>query len=503
MQQYLDLVQHVLSNGTRKENRTGVDTLSTFGHYYEVDLAHGFPLLTTKQVSWKNIVIEMLWFLSGSANTSILRQHGCRFWEPWVDEWGHVGPVYGKQWRRWEALHFNPPRLYNPPEIERSDWRPKKVAGVGTYERGDVKSLPFGDLLYNTWAEMLYRCYDEKREHYQWYGAKGIHVDSKWLDFRNFVADVQKLEGWHLKLVFPDRYQLDKDFNNSNRYGPETCIWASIRENHLNTSLTKLVRVIRPDGKQFVTMDLTGVCSDYDLDKSSACKVIRGERHDHKGWKFKEEPTPDGFAPRVRVYDQIEDVIALLRTNPMSRRMVLSAWNPDEIALMRLPPCHAMAVLNVQNQNIVHHVPEVGRADRLVPSVVGTKQRVCLHLTQRSADVLLGVPYNIASYALLLSLFSRFSGIEPGIFGHTLVDAHVYTSKPDGSMAEYDHVPVLKEQLTRKPKGLPKLIISDQIKTLSDVEALMHPSVTTEEVMKHFVLEGYDPWPALSGKVAV
>jgi thymidylate synthase len=148
-----------------------------------------------------------------------------------------------------------------------------------------------------------------------------------------------------------------------------------------------------------------------------------------------------------------------------------------------------MAVLNVQNEN--------------VPNVVGTKQRVCLHLTQRSADVGIGIPFNIASYALLLSLFSRFSGIEPGIFGHTLVDAHVYTSKPDGSMSEYDHVPALREQLTRKPKPLPRLIISDQIKTISDVEALMHPSITTEEVMQHFVLEGYDPWPTLKMKVAV
>lgn len=484
MKQYIDLVNHVLEHGTRKPNRTGVDTVSTFGYYYEHDLRDGFPLLTTKEVSWKNIVVEMLWFLSGSANTAILRQHGCRFWEPWVDEWGHVGPVYGKQWRRWETLHLNPPRIYEAPEVEKSHWRPKKVAGVGVFERGDRESLPFADVLYNTWSEMLYRCYDEKREHFQWYGAKGVHVDPRWFDFRTFVKDAQTLEGWHLKRTFPNRYQLDKDFKNSNRYGPETCIWASVRENHLNTSLTKLVRVTQPDGQEFVTMDLNGVCSDYGLDKSTACKVIRGERSDHRGWRFKEVSVPDGFSSRVRIHDQVEDVLALLKTNPMSRRMSLTAWNPAEIARMRLPPCHLMSVFNVQNTS------------------EGTPY-LCLHLTQRSADVALGVPYNIASYALLLHLFSRFSGIQPGIFAHTLVDAHIYTSKPDGSMGEYDHIPGLKAQIARKPRALPKLHIADEIKDLKDVERLMHPSVSTEEVMRHFVLEGYEPHEKINFKVAV
>lgn len=129
--------------------------------------------------------------------------------------------------------------------------------------------------------------------------------------------------------------------------------------------------------------------------------------------------------------------------------------------------------------------------------------RLCLHLTQRSCDTALGVPYNIASYALLLSLFSHFSGIEPGIFGHTLVDAHIYCAKPDGSMAEFDHIPGLQEQLTREPRPLPRLKISPEIKGLADIERLMAPEVTTDEVMRHFVLEGYDPHPAINFKVAV
>lgn len=348
MKAYIDLVKHVLETGTRKENRTGVDTLSTFGYYYEHDLRTGFPLLTTKSVSWKNIVIEMLWFLSGQTDISILKQHGCKFWDAWADSSGKVPSAYGNFWRQ-----------------------------------------------------------------------------------------------------FPVHGTIDS--------------------------------------------------SDHTIDGMDACKFN----------------------------DQIAWVLAELKKNPMSRRMIVSAWAPGNAQTSKLPPCHCLFMFNVQNEPrpLEHFVGEdlkraasketvgevLSRTSRddldrhfsvTVPNYPAVR-RLCLHLTQRSADVGLGVGYNIASYALLIHLFSRFSGIEPGIFGHALVDAHIYTAKPDGSKAEYDHVPALKEQLTREPRPLPKLIISDQIKDLTDIEALMDPTISTEEVMKHFVLEGYTPWPALSMKVAV
>jgi thymidylate synthase len=203
--------------------------------------------------------------------------------------------------------------------------------------------------------------------------------------------------------------------------------------------------------------------------------------------------------------DQIRWVLDELKKNPMSRRMVVSAWAPGNAQYSKLPPCHCLFMFNVQNENMIEHHPPKDNDDgrTLVPTIMGTKQRLCLHLTQRSCDCALGIPYNIASYALLLELFSRFSGIEPGIFGHTLVDAHIYTAKPDGSKAEFDHVPGLKEQITREPRKLPKLLISDAIKDLADIEKLMAPEVTTDEVMKHFVLEGYEPHEAINFKVAV
>jgi thymidylate synthase len=124
-----------------------------------------------------------------------------------------------------------------------------------------------------------------------------------------------------------------------------------------------------------------------------------------------------------------------------------------------------------------------------------------LHLTQRSADVALGVPYNIAGYALLLELFSRFLGIPARYFGHTMIDAHVYTGKPDGTMADYDHVPGLRAQLERAPRKLPKLTIDPAIQSLDDLQPLLEADTAT--VMKHFVLEGYEPHPAIAFKVAV
>lgn len=292
MKVYLDTVREVLDQGTRKENRTGVDTIATFNINYEIDLAEGFPLLTTKKISWKNIVVENLWFLSGDRDIGLLRKHGCKFWDPWADENGLVPSAYGNFWR-----HF-----------------PVHEAGEAVFN------------------------------------------------------------------------------------------------------------------------------------------------------------------------DQIAWVLEELKRNPMSRRLVVTAWAPGNAQTSALPPCHCMFIFNVQNQ-------EDG------------EPRLNLHLTQRSNDIALGIPYNIAGYSFLLELFSHFTGIRHGIFAQTLVDAHIYTSKPDGSMAEYDHVPGLREQLSRTPRKLPRLHISPDVRSLEDIEALLNED--TDTVMSHFELEGYDPHPGIRFKVAV
>lgn len=289
MKQYLDAVRETLTTGTRKPNRTGVDTISTFNINYEIDLADGFPLLTTKEISWKSIVIENLWFLSGSTDISLLKKHNCKFWDPWAGEDGKVPSAYGNFWR-----HF---------------------------------------------------------------------------------------------------------------------------------------------------------------------------------------PLPDN-----QVNDQIAYVIEQLRDNPMSRRMVVSAWAPGNAQTSALPPCHALWVVNVQ-------LDQSG------------EPLVCLHLTQRSCDIALGVPYNIAGYALMLELLSRFGGMRAGVFGHTLIDAHIYTAKADGAMTQYDHIPGLKQQLEREPRPLPALEIDASIQSLADIEPLL--VLSTDEIMDKFRLHNYNPHPAIAFKVAV
>ena len=292
MQQYLDVIRRVLESGQRKANRTGVDTLSTFNVNYQIDLREGFPLLTTKEISWKNIVVENLWFLSGDTRIDLLRKHGCKFWEPWADDNGLVPSAYGNFWRNF-PVHENGQTAFN---------------------------------------------------------------------------------------------------------------------------------------------------------------------------------------------DQIRYVVDELKARPQSRRLVVSAWAPGNAQTSALPPCHAFWVMNVQQDE---------HGDPLL----------CLHLTQRSCDVALGLPYNIAGYAFLLELISRFTGIKPGYFGHTLIDAHIYTAKADGSMAEYDHIPGLREQLAREPRALPRLEISPKIQHLDDISALLEAD--TESLLQTFRLHDYDPHPALTFKVAV
>ena len=292
MKQYLDVVRRVLDSGQRKSNRTGVDTISTFNVNYQMDLRQGFPLLTTKEISWKNIVVENLWFLSGETDIDLLRRHSCRFWEPWTDAAGKVPSAYGNFWR-----HFP------------------------------------------------------------------IHDDG------------------------------------------------------------------------------------------------HGAFNDQVAW-----------------------VIDELKNNPDSRRLVVSAWAPGNAQTSALPPCHAFWVLNVQRDS-------------------AGKGLLCLHLTQRSCDVALGLPYNIAGYAFLLSLISHFSGIPAALFGHTLVDAHVYTAKLDGSMADYDHVPGLQDQLTRKPLPLPQLEIDPAVTQLADLQGLLEAD--TDTLLNSFRLSGYTPHQAIGFKVAV
>jgi len=264
MKQYLNLMKHVMHNGTIKTDRTGTGTKSVFGYQMRFDLANGFPCVTTKKLHLKSIIYELLWFLKGETNIKYLNENGVKIWDEWADENGDLGHVYGYQWRSW--------------------------------------------------------------------------------------------------------------------------------------------------------------------------------------------PTPDG-----KHIDQIQKVIEQLKETPNSRRIIVSAWNVSEIESMALPPCHTFFQFYVANN------------------------KLSCQLYQRSADIFLGVPFNIASYALLTMMMAQVCNLELGEFVHTLGDAHIYSN----------HFDQTNLQLSREPKILPKMIINKNVKNIFDF------------TFDDFNLTDYQSHPHIKGKVAV
>jgi thymidylate synthase len=264
MKQYLDLLNHVLTSGVEKSDRTGTGTISIFGHQSRFDLSEGFPVLTTKKLHLKSIIHELLWFLTGNTNIKYLKENSVRIWDEWADADGNLGPVYGYQWRSW--------------------------------------------------------------------------------------------------------------------------------------------------------------------------------------------PSPDG-----RHIDQISQLIESLKNNPDSRRHIISAWNVGQIDQMNLPPCHILVQFYIANG------------------------KLSCQLYQRSADIFLGVPFNIASYSLLTLMIAQVCGLQPGEFIHTLGDAHIYLN----------HMEQVKLQLTREPLPLPIMKINPEVKDIFDFK------------YSDFELMGYEAHPHIPGKVAV
>ena len=264
MQQYLDLMRHVLDHGHKKEDRTGTGTLSVFGYQMRFNLEDGFPLLTTKKVHLKSIIHELLWFLQGSTNIAYLKENGVSIWDEWADENGNLGPVYGYHWRNW--------------------------------------------------------------------------------------------------------------------------------------------------------------------------------------------PKPDGTH-----IDQISQVVEAIKKNPDSRRLIVSAWNVADVDRMKLPPCHAFFQFYVADG------------------------KLSCQLYQRSADIFLGVPFNIASYALLTMMVAQVCGLKAGDFVHTLGDAHIYLN----------HLDQVREQLGRAPRSQPTMRINPAVQDIFGFR------------FEDFTLENYDPHPALKPPVAV
>jgi thymidylate synthase len=226
-----------------------------------------------------------------------------------------------------------------------------------------------------------------------------------------------------------------------------------------------------------------------------------GKMDDFKAWPSDTEKR-DSVRTWIGRVDQIQFVIDELKHNPMSRRLVVSAWEPGNATKSMLPPCHYTFAFNVTPKEwATCSCGEKTRCDRFggwKPGIcpfckanmaIEVRNTLNCHLTQRSGDIALGIPFNLASYATLTQMISQEVGMEVGEFAHTIIDAHIYTAKADGSGAEFDHVPGLQEQLTRDFRPLPKLTIAKK--------------PFNELVFEDFKLEGYNPHPAIKFKVAV
>jgi len=312
--QYLDLLQHVLAHGVKKEDRTGTGTISVFGYQMRFDLNEGFPLLTTKKVAFKAIVSELIWFISGSTNIRYLLQHNNNIWNEWA-------------FRRW---------------VESPDYAGPDMTDFGLRAQRD-------DAFRSAYEEQM--------------------------------------------ALFKRRVLEDDAF--AARYGELGDVY----------------------GKQW------------------------------RAWRTSEGGT----------IDQLKDVIASIKRNPDSRRLIVSAWSPEDIPSMALPPCHTMFQFYV------------------------AEGRLSCQLYQRSGDIFLGIPFNIASYALLTHMIAQECGLGVGEFVHTLGDAHIYLN----------HLEQIGEQLSREPRPLPELKLNPAVATVFDF--------TVADV----AVEGYDPHPAIKAPVAV
>lgn len=521
MREYKDLLHHVLEYGHDREDRTGVGTRSVFGAQIRVSsIFRGFPLLTTKKVHFKSIVHELIWFLSGDTNVKYLQDNGVKIWDAWSTkeecakfgrEEGDLGQVYPKQWNSfgsWDVTRVVrvPKRVPSkrsmtpvregagkpkgPFEVLETDVRrgtsrypydrirfldtgyeyevrrsqidegtvrdpyAATVAGVGYL--GEYKKHPLHRHLHAVWTSMLERCYSPKCKEYKYYGAKGVTVATRWHCYAAFLDDVTRLPGWYEKSQNPAGYELDKDHLGGDIYSPETCIWAPsfVNKSYMRSTAFEAVS---PDGAVYRHISPKIFAELHGLNVNCVSKAVRGEQKHHRGWTFRRVDDPD--LRFVAPVNQIDRVIESIKTNPYSRRHIVTGWNPLEADQVALPPCHTLFQFYV-------------REDKYLDC----------HLYQRSGDIFLGVPFNIASYALLTSMIAALTGLEAGDLICSYGDLHLYSN----------HFDQAREQLSRRPRALPTLKLN--------TEGVEH---ITDFTYDHIKIENYNPHPAIKAPVAV
>lgn len=437
---YEDLLQEILDNGNRKEDRTGTGTISLFGKQLRWDLSQGFPLITTKKVAWKAVRGELLWFINGDTNNKSLQEDNIKIWNEWAEKDGSLGSIYGSSWRSW-------PDKNNSPIIEiekRKDTNPNYHYTISPEDTTLCDIAIIGDTiinndnkrLYDLWVNMIQQCYDPAHKEYLLYGDKGYTVSSQWLEFSNFEKTISIVPGYaqwsrHKPL------KLSAQYYGSTVFSPDTTVFLEENDNSILSDT-----IIEVNGDKF---------EDYDE------LLCSGKYNDYPVSSIKSITARDGYVWRRRRYiDQLSQVIEQIKNNPDSRRLLVNSWNVSELENMALPPCHLLFQFYVADG------------------------KLSCQLYQRSADMFLGVPFNIASYSLLTHMIAQQAGLEVGEFVWTGGDCHIYTN----------HIDQVKEQLSREAKPYPQLELNHR-------DSIYDYTINDAQVV------GYDPHPTIKAPVSV
>lgn len=485
----------------------GVKTIACPNVHFSYDMSRGFPLITTKKIAWKTLKVELEGFIKGITDKSWYQERGCSIWNSWANpqaveaEYEYplnysiadgtplrskkecakivtdLGPIYGFQFRSFgkysydlikappqnpseESINYKPPykivnksskkiisdagrddcgrplvkvelssgytKIVRKDHCVVSDPYEKTVCGVGYL--GETEKFDKQSALYNNlkkcWNHIIERCYNPNCKEYKFYGQKGVYVCKSWHNFSRFFQEAQNIAGFSYKLRDLNEYQLDKDHFQSNCYSKETCVWIpkSMNSRYANC---QPFEAISPEGKTYHHISTQVFAEIYGLNSHCISRCLRGERPHHKNWKFKKTENQNYRFSLPK--DQLANIVETLRTNPMDRRMVCSAWNPNQMHMMALPPCHTQWGCTVIGDTLN------------------------LNFMMRSSDVFLGMPFNIASYGLLLSLLAKDAGFKVGNLSAMFADCHIYENSIEAT----------KTQLAQTPKKTPQLEILD------------------------------------------